>query len=84
MTDYAWEITSECSEKRAEMSMVRLRALNKEIGGLATLTSEDASKYLVEMGMRSLRVSSPFNSKSCPPGVRMDGVHPQADECQSP
>ncbi len=46
LADYAQEITGECSPKWAEMSVVRLRALDKDAGGITTLTPEIASKYL--------------------------------------
>ncbi len=49
LADYAREIKGECSEKWAEMSMVRLRSLNKDVGGLVALTPDNASKYLAEI-----------------------------------
>jgi integrase len=49
LKDYARELKGECAEKWAEMSMVRLRTLNKDIGGLVSLTPEKASKYLAEI-----------------------------------
>jgi integrase len=46
IADYEPEIKSECSAKWAAMSVARLRALEQATGGLATLTPEEASKYL--------------------------------------
>ncbi len=52
LDDYAHEIKGECSPRWAEMSVVRLRALDKETGGLATLTPEGASKYLAAIAAK--------------------------------
>ncbi len=46
LDDYAREIAGECSPKWAAMSIVYLRALEKDAGGLAGLTPEGASKFL--------------------------------------
>lgn len=52
IVDYAMEIKGECSERWAEMSITRLRALDAESGGLATLSPENASRYLAEIASK--------------------------------
>ena len=49
LEEYAKEMKGECSPKWVKMSMVRLRALDKDVGGIATLTPENASKYLAKI-----------------------------------
>ncbi len=46
LDDYAREIAGECSPKWAAMSIIYLRALEKDAGGLAGLSPEGASKFL--------------------------------------
>ena len=52
LDDYAKEIKGECSPRWAEMSVIRLRALDKDVGGIATLTAEGASKYLADIAAK--------------------------------
>ena len=49
IADYAKEIKGECSEKWAELSIMRLRTLDSETCGISSLTPEDASRYFSEI-----------------------------------
>lgn len=49
LADYAKEIKGECSPRWAENSIARIQLLDKETGGIASLTPEAASAYLAEI-----------------------------------